>query len=1155
MPLLSRRPPMFRELPSPVELEEEVLREWKASAVFQASLSARADAPRFVFYEGPPTANGTPHNGHVLTRVIKDLFPRYKTMRGYRVDRKAGWDTHGLPVEIEVEKELGVRSGGEFRNAREAVVAYGLEKFARKCVDSVFKYTTEWEQLTERVGFWVNLDEAYVTYHRAYVESVWWALSRLFDRGLLYQGHKCVWWWPEGGTALSAHEVGEGYRDVDDPSVTVRFAVKGHESTYILAWTTTPWTLPSNVALAVGPDLDYAWVRTEDGQVLIAAEALKPEGEVLKTCKGRELVGLEYEPLYDFAKPEGRAYVVLAAEHVTLDAGSGIVHTAPAYGEADFELGKAEGLALIQLVGSDGHFATDGLPDWLAGTYFKAADKPIMADLTERGLMFHRGTVRHSYPFSPRSKDDPLLQLARPGWFIKTTEFKDAVMANNRAVNWMPEHIKEGRFGDFLRNNVDWALSRERFWGTPLPIWRCAACDAMEAFSSMQALRDRGAQGIAEDVDEHLQIHKPWVDQITVGCKHCSGTMERVPEVIDCWFDSGCMPFAQWGFPHRGVDEFRNAFPADFISEAVDQTRGWFYSLMMISTMLFDADTLAEFGLTDPGLPHPYRNCIVLGMVGDMTGKKESKSVGNYTSPNLVLRGRMQMSVVADPTLDPGTIGMGEMAVRSIDLGKDEKLSLAVAELDGPRLPVEVKAVSTSYGKETIGVHPDDIASLGLSGKCWVHAPFKPPGADAFRWLFYASNPPWTDTRLSLRAIREGQREFHLRLGNVYSFFAIYANIEGFDPTTADPAARSSSNVLDRWIRAEFADTVNLVTDHLDRYALFEAARAITAFVDGLSNWYLRRSRPRFWSGGVDNQSALWTLYDVLVGLSKLIAPFVPFMAEGLYLRLTGGSESVHLQDWPSEPLPDATARELQARMALVREIASLGLSARSSVGVRVRQPLRAAEVVLADDARRAGLSDLMFLLEEELNVREVRFSERAEEFVEFQVKPNFKALGARLGKEMKLCAQAVQKADPAHVRAQAMGDGFVVELPSGPVTLTDAEIQVTVKPREHFQAAGSANAVVALHADLDDDLREEGLSRELVNRIQTARKDLQLGYTDRIAVKVYGDDAIVSAAQRFAEHISKEVLATDFVAQPLSGTPTGEVDDHPFSLAVERVS
>jgi isoleucyl-tRNA synthetase len=1137
---------MFKDLPSPVALEEEVLASWKRNAVFEASLDARRDAPRFVFYEGPPTANGMPHNGHVLTRAMKDLFPRYKTMQGYRVDRMAGWDTHGLPVEIEVEKQLGVRSGGEFRNAREAVVAYGLDKFARKCVDSVFTYTHEWEQLTERIGFWVDTDEAYVTYHRQYVESVWWALSTLFDRDLLYQGHKCVWWWPEGGTALSSHEVGEGYRDVDDPSVTVRFKVKGAENTYLLAWTTTPWTLPSNVALAVGPELSYAKVRTDDGEVLIAAEALAPEGEVLEIVKGSELVGLEYEPLYDWATPDGRAFVVLAGDHVTLEAGSGIVHTAPAYGEADFDLGKREGLALIQLVGSDGHFATEGLPDWAAGVYFKDADKAIMRDLTERGLMFHRGTIRHSYPFSPRSKNDPLLQLARPGWFIRTTAFKDQALRNNQAVNWLPGHIQEGRFGDFLRNNVDWSLSRERFWGTPLPIWRCTACDDLKAFPSMAALEEAGATGFDPDVDRHLQVHKPWIDRITCPCTSCGGRMERVPEVIDCWFDSGCMPFAQFGFPHTGVERFQNAFPADFISEAVDQTRGWFYSLLMIATMLFDEDTQRAYGLDPVDVPRPYRNVIVLGHVGDMDGKKESKSTGNYTSPDLVLRGRMRMRVVAKDDVKRGTISMVKIATRSLELGKKEKLGVSLEETG--QIVGHVSVVpGPNHGKETVAMHPDDMAAWGITDRAWFHAPFQAPGADAFRWLFYASNPPWTNTRNSLRAIREGQREFHLRLGNVFSFFTIYANINGFDPANAIV----SDHPLDRWITGELDATIAAVTANMDDYLVYESARAITDFVDGLSNWYVRRSRARFWADGDESLAAMSTLYTVLVGLSKVIAPFVPFLADAMFTRLVPDAGSVHLQSWPTDG--GRLDADLAERMALVREIASLGLAARAKVGVRVRQPLLAAEVVLADQDDAGRLDDLLFLLEDELNVREIRFAAEANAFVDFVVKPNFKSLGKQLGKEMKACAKAVAQADPATVQAATQGDGFVVELPSGPFTLTADDVLVEVRPKEGFQAAGSARAVVALHAELDDDLREEGLSREILNRIQGERKAQDLGYTDRIHVKLAADEALRKAATRFDAHLRKETLALSLEVEPLAGEPALDVDGHGLTLHVEK--
>ena len=1146
----------FQELPSPVELEEEVLRYWREQGIFERSLQRGVGRPRFVFYEGPPTANGTPHNGHVLTRVIKDLFPRYKTMRGFHVDRKAGWDTHGLPVEIEVEKELGMRARGA--NSREAVLAYGLDNFAQRCIESVFKYTSEWEDLTEKVGFWVDLGQAYVTYHRSYVESVWWALAELYRRGLLYQGRKIVWWWPEGGTALSNGEVGEGYRDVDDPSVTVRLPLVDQPGTYLLAWTTTPWTLPSNVALAVSPDHDYAFVRVQEGDgsiIVVAADACRPEGEVVKVVKGSELVGLRYRPLYPppVGSPavdlSGKSFVVVAGSHVELEA-TGIVHTATAYGEDDHQLGMERGLGTIEMVGPDGRFVDDA-PAFLRGRYFKEADKDIIRDLRERGLMHHATTIRHSYPFSPRSKDDPLMQLARPGWFIRTSAHKDQALENNQQVNWLPEHIKEGRFGDFLRNNVDWALSRERFWGTPLPIWQCKGCGHEDVFDSVAALQAAGATGFDPSVDPHLQVHRPWIDRVEVPCPRCQGRMHRVIEVIDCWFDSGCMPFAQWGFPHQGQQAFQQAFPADFISEAVDQTRGWFYSLMMISTLLFDDETCRRYGLDPVGFPRPYRNCVVLGHVSDMEGKKESKSLGNYTSPHLVLRGRMQQRYVLDETVPRGSVGMVEAAVRSIDLASSERMTLCVGpEAEG--LPV--KLVKWRHlGKETIALHPEDAAAAGLSeGSCWLRAPFEAPGADAFRWLFYASNPPWTNTRLSMRAIREGQREFLLRLGNVFQFFTIYANIADFDPQRDPPV--DGGDVLDRWIRAECRGLVRTVTEQLDAYRIYEAARAITAFVDDLSNWYVRRSRDRFWGEGTQASSALWTLYEVLCTLSRVIAPFTPFTAEAMFRRLEGGS-SVHLESWP-EVLPAAPGEvELAADMALVRELCSLGREARERVGVKVRQPLRAVEVVLADPARAARLGPLLDLVRDELNVREVHFSARAEDFVDFRVKPDYPALGKRLGKEMKVCAQALSQADGTVVRAAILqGDGYPVSLPSGTIYLGAAEVVLEVVPRAGFQAAGSANAVVALHADLDEDLRQEGLSREVLNRIQGARKDLDLAYTDRIVVTLGGDEALRQAAARFQEHIARETLA---VRLEISATllTTDELDGHPFALQVARAT
>lgn len=1141
---------MFRELPSPVELEEEVLEHWREHKIFEKSLELTRDGEPFVFYEGPPTANGTPHNGHVLTRVIKDLLPRYKTMRGFHVPRKAGWDTHGLPVEIEVEKLLGMRGEArEYDNPRDAVLAYGLDNFSRRCIESVFTYTEEWRQLTDQVGFWVDMDDAYVTYHRSYVESVWWALTRLFEKGLLYQGLKVVWWWPEGGTALSSGEVGEGYRDVDDPSVTVRFRVQGEDNLSLLAWTTTPWTLPSNVALAVHPELDYAYTRLDNGEVVITAAELAPDGETVRTVKGAQLVGLTYERLYDTGDPEGKSFVVVPGTHVTLGAGTGIVHTAPAYGEDDYKVRQEQGLGILMVVGSDGKVTT-AMPDWVAGMHFKAADKPIMKDLADRGLLFERKQINHSYPFSPRSKDDALMQLARPGWFIKTTAFKDEALENNAGVTWLPEHIQDGRFGDFLRNNVDWALSRERFWGTPLPIWKCDDCETMRAFDSVKALQAAGATGFASEVEPDLQVHKPWVDRITVPCAECGGQMHRAPEVIDCWFDSGCMPFAQWGFPHQGHEQFKKAFPADFISEAVDQTRGWFYSLLMISTMLFDEDTCAELGLDAPGFPRPYKSCVVLGHVTDMDGIKESKSKGNYTSPQLVLRGRMKMKVRADDSLKPGQAGLTKASVRSIDLSKGERLSLAKDECGDQRLEVTLKA-RKNPGKETLLLHPSDIEALGLEGEVWVHAPFQPPGADAFRWLFYASNPPWTSTRLSLRAIREGQREFHLRLANVVSFFAIYANINGFSGERVE-----SEHVLDRWILSELAGLSREVTENLDAMRMYEAARAISSFVEGLSNWYVRRSRDRFWGSGAETTQALSTLHTVLLTLSRIIAPFVPFLGDAIYQRLGGDALSVHLSGWP-EPDELAPHRDdaLSQDMALLRELASLGLAARGMVGVKVRQPLRAAEVILAEPDRAQRLQALVPLLVDELNVREVRFGGQADQFVTFEVKPNFKKLGRELGKEMKVLAGLLRQADAAEVRNGVLAGGYTVELPSGPRVLTEEDILVRVQPREHFQASGSKAAVVALHADLDDDLREEGLAREVISRIQGLRKDLDLDYTDRIQVTCGATDGLAKAIRRFSEHISKETLA---VALEVSGVGEGreaeDVDGHGFHVDVQRV-
>lgn len=1149
---------MFSDLLSPVELEADILAFWRENDIFEEGLRISRGRPEWIFYEGPPTANGLPHNGHVLTRVIKDLFPRYKTMRGFHVRRKAGWDTHGLPVEVEVEKTLGI-------HGREAIEAYGLEPFARKCIDSVFTYTKEWEELTERIGFWINLPEAYVTYHRSYVESVWWALSQLFQKGLLYQSHKVVWWWPQGGTALSAGEVGQGYKTVDDPSVIVRFPVEGQPGLSLLAWTTTPWTLPSNTAIAVGPELDYAVVAFNDERLIVAAALVETvfkghEVQVLSTMKGAELVGWRYQGPYSFDTPVGGdGGRVIGGDFVSLDSGTGLVHTAPAFGEDDFRVAKLNGIGLIQLVEPNGNFSAKA--GWLAGKFCKDADNDIIRDLKDRGLLFKRETYRHDYPFCWRADSDPLIQYARPAWFIRTTALNAEALANNQAVRWLPEHVKEGRFGDFLRNNVDWALSRERFWGTPLNIWRCPDCGAMHAPASTAEIRERNPDAFDPTVDEHLQVHRPWIDRVTLPCA-CGGTMVRVPEVIDCWFDSGCMPFAQWGFPHQGVEEFKASFPADFISEAVDQTRGWFYSLLMISTLLFDKESCEALGLGDVGEARPYKTCMVLGHVCDMDGKKESKSKGNYTSPDLVMTGRVRQQVVPDARLKPGQLGLKEAQVRALDLGAEDRFTATGP--DGQTLALEV-VVCEVKGKDIMGMHPEDIAALGLSpekdGATRVNlkAPFEPPGADAFRWLFTSSNPPWNNTRLSLRAIREGQRDFLMRLKNVHSFFTIYANIAGFDPNA--PAARAAKDrgPLDRWILHEL-NTVNAqVIAALDEYLLYDAAQALRGFVESLSNWYVRRSRDRFWGEGPETQDALTTLYEVLTRLTRLIAPFVPFTAEAMYLSLEAGQRegalaSVHHTAYPT-PDADGLAPELAEDMALLRELASLGLAARKSVGVRVRQPLRALEVILARPERAERLTPLLPLLLDELNVREIRFSQEPEKFVEFKVKANFKALGKRLGKDMKLCQAMITGMDPAAVRRAVLGDGLRLTLPSGEVVLGLEEVVVEVSPREHFQAAGSASAVVALHADLDDDLREEGLAREVLSRVQGLRRELMLGYTQRIDLSIDGDAALVKAAERFRDHLSRESLVRRWgAADGAAEARALDVDGLPLILRVSPV-
>lgn len=1026
--------------------EKKILSFWKGAGIFEKSLTLREGAPTFVFYEGPPTANGTPHNGHVLTRVIKDVFPRYKTMRGFHVPRKAGWDTHGLPVEVEVEKELGIHGKG-------AIEEYGVEDFTKRCIESVFRYTDKWQDLTERIAFWVDLEDAYVTFHQSYVESVWWALKTLFDKGLLYQGHKVVWWWAQGGTALSSGEVGLGYKTVDDPSITVKFKVEGEENTFFLGWTTTPWTLPSNTALAVRDDIEYCYAKQGD-EVFVLARSLCDsnlgEGryEVLKTLPGSALVGTKYEPVFNYATPEGgeRYWEVISADFVE-ESATGIVHTAPAFGEDDYKAAREKGVGMLQLVEPDGTFKAE-VTDF-AGRFCKDADRDIIRNLKARGVLYKEEVYRHDYPFCWRADSDPLIQYARPGWFIRTTQVIDRAIENNQRINWLPEHIKDGRFGDFLRGNVDWALSRERYWGTPLPIWICEACDTRVAVDSVADIERRNPRAFdhfraAKEADpslnEHLIVHKPWIDQVTFGCDQCEGTMRRVPEVIDCWFDSGCMPFAQWGYPHRGKAQFERAFPADFISEAIDQTRGWFYSLLMISTLLHE----------EAEMPHPFKNCIVLGHVTDPTGKKESKSKGNYTPPDVI---------------------------------------------------------------------------------------FEDNGADAMRWYFCAANPPYNNTRHSPENVRQGQQEFLIKLRNVYSFFVIYANIDGFDPADnrSEPASRGE---LDRWMVSELNLAIRRVTASLDNYRVYPAAQELVRLCDALSNWYVRRSRDRFWakkdSGGQAKWDAYHTLYESLVTISKLAAPFVPYLTEEIFKNLVGaekGAESVHLCDWPEvdEALIDeALSQEMQA----VRDIVSLGLATRAAHNLKVRQPLSEVEIVLGHVDLTERVEAHADLIADELNVKKVVFTQHAEDMVSFTVKPNYRALGPVFGKRMPVVRKALDAADANAVRtALAEAGVYRLTLADGEsVELDSEQVQVSVDAKDGYAASGGAVGVVVLNTSLDEALLAEGRAREVVSRIQGLRKQQDLEYTARIKVVIAGDEDVRAACEAHADMIAGEVLADALV-------------------------
>lgn len=1257
--------PVKSELDFPAD-ESKILAFWKENGIFHKTLTAdtRATGPSkgtFVFYEGPPTANGMPHNGHVLTRAVKDVFPRFQTMRGFDVPRKAGWDTHGLPVEVEVEKELRIHGKAEIEK-------YGVKPFISKCIDSVFRYTEAWEKLTDKIGFWVDLDTAYVTYHKSYVESVWWALSELHDKGLLYRGHRVCWWWPQGGTALSAAEVGWNYKTVDDPSAFVAFPLDEEPDTALLAWTTTPWTLPSNGYAAVRTDFEYAVVSGWTKKLVVAkalvdtlAKKLKVKLQIERTMKGSDLVGKRYRPPFDtftaalwdkaFALKDGGGealyWRVIAADFVTLDKGSGIVHVAPAFGEDDFNAHKqnltrfdrGSDIPLICSVRADGTFGPE--MGELAGVFVKAGDKPLLKDLEARGLLVHHEVYRHEYPYCWRADEDPLIQLARPAWYIRTQQNKDKAIENNRAVNWLPEHIKEGRFGDFLANNVDWALSRERYWGTPLNVWVCeanedhqhapASAAAIEALNPRAFDAFRAAKAADPSLNEHLIVHKPWIDEVTFPCPTCGATMRRVTEVIDCWFDSGSMPFAQWGFPHApGSKElFDRAFPADVISEAIDQTRGWFYSLLMISTLVFDEEAQQRLGLSRArSYPHPYKTCEVLGHVCDREGKKESKGKGNYTPPEVILeRVRMEFAAfdprdgkarealaaekvkLADADVVPGVVFIAREDYEGMDLqGDAAKVRVYRPDREGEAIAMTLKP-QKSLKRRVAAVHPDDLAKLGitpseaalvtkpsdvpamaLTARVCIEDPTTPaPGADAFRWFFYASSPPWTNTRHSLSNVRSTQKEFLVKLRNVYSFFVIYANIDGFSPAEGNPDARETTpaalarsagyrpaperGLLDRWLLSELALTTREVTEKLDGYLLYDAAQRLVDLVDALSNWYVRRSRDRFWAPESERGSAPWqdkrdayfTLYEALVTIAKLIAPFTPFLADELHQNLVRRPwpatqpESVHLCAYPD---PDVAAidESLAREMRAVRELVSLGLQVRTANKLKVRQPLARADVVVSQVGLATALAPHVALIEDELNVHEVRFLRPGEEGseVRYVLKPNFRALGPKLGKKVQLAKQVLAAANASAVRASLATDGKVtIDLDGEEVDLGPEEIEVVVEAAEGFAAAGGKSGVVVLHTALTEALRDEGLGREILSRVQGVRKELSLGFTERIRLSVDGSERTRRVAESIRDELVAEALAIEVVIGPASFAGErreGPVDGEEVSVTVARL-
>lgn len=1026
-----------------VEREVQVEKYWKDNDIFGKSIKAREGAPVFTFYDGPPTANGKPHIGHIITRAVKDLIPRYKTMKGYKVLRKAGWDTHGLPVELEVEKSLGL-------DGKEQIEGYGVVPFIGKCKESVWTYEKEWRAMSDRVGFWADMDHPYVTYHNEYIESEWWALKQIWDKGLLYKGHKVVPYCPRCGTALSSHEVAQGYKDVKETSAIAKFKVEGTENEYFLAWTTTPWTLPSDIVLSVNPNETYAKAKYED-YVVIMAEALMDsvlgEGkyEITERMKGKDLEYVHYEPLFPFMEKDPKGYFVTCADYVTLTDGTGIVHTSYAYGEEDYRVCQRYGVPFSQNVDTTGHFTAEAGP--FEGMFVKDADQPILDYMRENGTLFAALPFEHSYPFCWRC-DTPLLYYARSTWFIKMTALRDNLVRNNRTINWYPDNIKEGRFGNFLENVIDWGLSRERYWGTPLPIWECE-CGHRHTVGSIAELKE-----MSPDCPEDIELHKPFIDAVHITCPECGKLMTRVPEVIDCWFDSGAMPFAQWHYPFENKEIFNENYPADFISEAVDQTRGWFYTLLAVSTLIFDKA--------------PFKNCIVLGHVQDRDGQKMSKHKGNVVDPWDALNKQ---------------------------------------------------------------------------------------GADAVRWYFYANSAPWLPSRYYDEAVSELQRKFMGTLWNTYAFYILYAEIDQFNPT-AHTLEYEKLPAMDKWILSRLQTLNKYVDECLEGYKLTEPARAMAEFVDELSNWYVRRSRERFWAKGMeqDKVNAYMTLYTVLDTVVKLAAPFTPFITEEIYANMVkkadaSAPESVHLCDWPAYHA-EWVDKELETNMDLVLKAVVEGRAARNAAAMKNRQPLAMMYVKAAQSLPE----EYCDIIKEELNVKEVAFTDDVEAFTTYTFKPQLRTLGKKYGKLLPAIGAYLKEVDGTAFMAALRKDGKVsFTLDGEQVELETDDVLVDTAEKGGFVSSGNNDVTVVLDTNLTPELVEEGFVREIVSKVQTMRKEADFNVTDRI--RVYHDGNAKIAEVLAANDIKADVLA-DEVVTGKGGELSKEwnINGEKVTLGVERV-